>query len=239
MAGVTDCRRGTGNFEGLREVFWSGNSCIHGESLPPAGLVADTFHTRPKSRPAADPPPFICGGTVIGARQGDCPVPKQQAGWAEYPNCPAWNSSAGQAVIARIVPIPPAHSDRRNHRKVVNVILFILSTGAPWRDLPERYGAWKTVRVQLRKRTLDGTWEKTWDRTHPRGPGSRIHPAMDCAAGPGRGPDARDGDNRLLEAIGESRPRHPRSRPEAVRYTEHVACCRAELIFAATVPWLR
>jgi transposase len=35
----------------------------------------------------------------------------------------------------------PAH----DHRTILNGILWILRTGAPWRDLPARYGAWRTV----------------------------------------------------------------------------------------------
>jgi transposase len=34
----------------------------------------------------------------------------------------------------------PAHA----HRTILNGILWILRTGAPWRDLPERYGPWRT-----------------------------------------------------------------------------------------------
>jgi len=30
-------------------------------------------------------------------------------------------------------------------RSFVNAVIFVLKTGAPWRDLPERYGRWKTV----------------------------------------------------------------------------------------------
>ncbi len=30
------------------------------------------------------------------------------------------------------------------HRRVINGILWKLRTGAPWRDLPERCGPWKT-----------------------------------------------------------------------------------------------
>jgi transposase len=33
-------------------------------------------------------------------------------------------------------------------------------TGAPWRDLPERYGPWKTAHERLRKWTADGTWDR-------------------------------------------------------------------------------
>ena len=33
----------------------------------------------------------------------------------------------------------------KDHRLVINGILWVLRTGAPWRDLPERYGPWQTV----------------------------------------------------------------------------------------------
>ena len=49
---------------------------------------------------------------------------------------------------ARIAPLLPEYGRRgvrwRNHREVVNGILWKLRTGAPWRDLPERYGPWQT-----------------------------------------------------------------------------------------------
>lgn len=32
-----------------------------------------------------------------------------------------------------------------DHRAAFNGILWRLRTGAPWRDLPERYGPWQTV----------------------------------------------------------------------------------------------
>ncbi|WP_437891941.1 IS5 family transposase, partial [Phytobacter sp. V91] len=31
------------------------------------------------------------------------------------------------------------------HRKIINGMFWVLCSGAPWRDLPERYGPWKTV----------------------------------------------------------------------------------------------
>jgi transposase len=33
----------------------------------------------------------------------------------------------------------------RDHRQVINGMLWILSTGAAWRDLPRRYGPWSTA----------------------------------------------------------------------------------------------
>ena len=35
---------------------------------------------------------------------------------------------------------PKTGKPNNDHRTVVNGILWILRTGAPWRDLPERYG---------------------------------------------------------------------------------------------------
>jgi transposase len=43
---------------------------------------------------------------------------------------------------------------------IINGILWKLRTGAPWRDVPERYGPWKTCHERLRRRTADGTWAR-------------------------------------------------------------------------------
>ncbi|MER6625837.1 IS5 family transposase [Streptomyces sp. NPDC000931] len=47
-----------------------------------------------------------------------------------------------------------------DHRTVVNGILFRIRTGVPWRDLPERYGSWKTVYERHRRWSADGTWDR-------------------------------------------------------------------------------
>jgi transposase len=47
----------------------------------------------------------------------------------------------------------------REHRKVTNGILWKLRTGAPWRDLPERYGPWQTCYDRCVRWRRDGTWE--------------------------------------------------------------------------------
>ena len=68
---------------------------------------------------------------------------------------------------ARIEPLlPPAAGNGRrwrDHRQVINAILWKLRTGAPWRDLPERYGPWKTAHERLRRWSADGTWERILD----------------------------------------------------------------------------
>jgi transposase len=48
----------------------------------------------------------------------------------------------------------------RDHREVVNAILWKLRTGAPWRDLPERYGPWQTCYDRFVRWRRDGTWDR-------------------------------------------------------------------------------
>jgi len=48
----------------------------------------------------------------------------------------------------------------KNHRQDVNGILWILSSGTPWRDLPQRYGNYKTVHRRHLLWRSNGTWER-------------------------------------------------------------------------------
>jgi len=66
----------------------------------------------------------------------------------------------------RIAPyLPPERSGKRghpynNHRTVINGILWIDRTGAPWRDLPERYGPWQTCADRLYRWQRRGIWQR-------------------------------------------------------------------------------
>jgi transposase len=55
---------------------------------------------------------------------------------------------------------PAAGRLNKDHRTVLNGIHWILRTGAPWRDLPERYGNWTTIDSQLRRCQPAGVWER-------------------------------------------------------------------------------
>lgn len=50
---------------------------------------------------------------------------------------------------------PPA--DRRH---MLNAMLWIVRTGAPWRDLPEEFGPWQTVYHHFNRWTSEGKWDK-------------------------------------------------------------------------------
>ena len=64
----------------------------------------------------------------------------------------------------RLQPFLPVSNGRcgrwRNHRQVIDGILHRVRTGVQWRDLPERYGPWKTVYERHRLWSADGTWER-------------------------------------------------------------------------------
>ncbi len=49
---------------------------------------------------------------------------------------------------------------RKDDRRVINGILWIVRTGAPWRDLPERYGSWKTVSNRFYRWQKSSIWSR-------------------------------------------------------------------------------
>ncbi|MFD6346635.1 IS5 family transposase [Streptomyces roseolus] len=64
----------------------------------------------------------------------------------------------------RLRPFLPVSNGRcgrwRDHRQVIEGILHRVRTGVQWRDLPERFGPWKTVYERHRLWSADGTWER-------------------------------------------------------------------------------
>ena len=72
------------------------------------------------------------------------------------------------ASWAAIAPLLPPNARRgqawRDHRAVLNAILWKLSTGTPWRDLPERYQPWQTPAARLLRWQRDGTWQRVLRR---------------------------------------------------------------------------
>src|SRR5579863_7192678 len=63
---------------------------------------------------------------------------------------------------SRLEPLLPKGRRGRaaqNLRRTVNGIVWLDKTGAPWRDLPERYGPWRTVASQFYRWVRAGVWE--------------------------------------------------------------------------------
>lgn len=47
-----------------------------------------------------------------------------------------------------------------DHRTMLNGMLWILRSGAPWRDLPERYGKWQSVNHRFNRWRRDSTFDR-------------------------------------------------------------------------------
>lgn len=48
----------------------------------------------------------------------------------------------------------------RDHRQVVEGIVYRYRCGVAWRDVPVRFGPWQTVWKRHRRFSADGTWDK-------------------------------------------------------------------------------
>ena len=68
--------------------------------------------------------------------------------------------------------LPANHGQRgrqwKDHRDILNAIFWVLRTGAPWRDLPERFGAWQTIYDRFWRWRRDGLFDKVLERLQIR-----------------------------------------------------------------------
>ncbi|MET9175885.1 IS5 family transposase [Streptomyces misionensis] len=62
--------------------------------------------------------------------------------------------------VRPLLPVSGRGGRWSDHRRVIDGIAWRVRTGAPWRDLPERYGPWKTVHERHRRWSADGTWDR-------------------------------------------------------------------------------
>eukprot|EP00752_Nemacystus_decipiens_P000559 g559.t1 len=61
---------------------------------------------------------------------------------------------------------------RHDDRRVLNGIFYILRTGSPWRDLPERYGPYTTAYNRFNRWAKAGVWLRVFEALSERSPGS-------------------------------------------------------------------
>src|SRR3954466_3396365 len=67
--------------------------------------------------------------------------------------------------IAPLLPPEKPKTGRPNssHRQMVNGMIWVLKSGAPWRDLPERYGKVGTVSSRFYRWVKAGVWQQVLD----------------------------------------------------------------------------
>ena len=64
-----------------------------------------------------------------------------------------------RARLEPLLPNPGRGPQPRDRRRLLNGMLWIHATGAQWRDLPERYGPWRTVASQFYRWVQAGVWD--------------------------------------------------------------------------------
>src|SRR5688500_935508 len=74
-------------------------------------------------------------------------------------------TDAQWAILAPLLPKPRVRRDRRGRpwrdpRDVLNGILWILRTGAPWKDLPDRYPSYQTCHRRFQRWVRNGTFRR-------------------------------------------------------------------------------
>ncbi|WP_412080825.1 IS5 family transposase [Streptomyces sp. SCL15-4] len=63
-------------------------------------------------------------------------------------------------LLAPLIPRAATGRPRVADRQVINGMVYKIRTGISWRDLPERYGPWKSVYTRFRRYALDGVFTR-------------------------------------------------------------------------------
>jgi len=117
----------------------------------------------------------------------------------------------------------------KDHRLIVEAIVWLDRTGAPWRDLPSEFGPWETVASRFYRWRRQGVWDRVlarlqagadargeldWlvhfvdgsvVRAHQHAAGARRRPAKADLAAPDTGAGADPDQPGEREALGRSR----------------------------------
>ena len=119
---------------------------------------------------------------------------------------------------ARVQPLLPARpGPAALDRLFLNAVLWIGKTGAPWRDLPERFGPWNSVWRRFDRWARRGVWAALFEALQDpdiawRILDSTVIRAHSCAAGAKKKRTAPAG-RRIKTAGGVGAGSEPRSTP--------------------------
>src|ERR1700738_4809997 len=80
------------------------------------------------------------------------------------------------SIIRAMLPTKPRGVPRVDDRRVLNGIFWVLRSGSPWRDLPERYGPHTTCYNRFVRWRKAGVWDRLMDAVTvaPDGDGQMI-----------------------------------------------------------------
>jgi len=95
----------------------------------------------------------------------------------------------------RLQPLLPKSKGRRSirgDRDFVDAVLYRAKTGVPWRDLPERFGPWKSVYNRFNNWSRRGIWRRVFhalqmrvDKSGSIVDGTVVRAHQDAAGGKG------------------------------------------------------
>ncbi len=68
-----------------------------------------------------------------------------------------------RSVMEPLLPMDWRGPKPKDNRKVLNGIFWVLRAGAPWRDLPERYGPYPTAYNRFNRWRKAGIWDHLMD----------------------------------------------------------------------------
>jgi transposase len=67
------------------------------------------------------------------------------------------------SVIEPLLPMDRRGPKPKNNRQVLNGIFWVLRAGAPWRDMPERYGPYTSAYNRFNRWRKAGIWDRLMD----------------------------------------------------------------------------
>ena len=116
-------------------------------------------------------------------------------------------------VIQPLLPNKPRGVPRVDDRRILNGIFWVLRSGSPWADVPERYGPPTTVYNRFNRWRKAGVWDRLMDaiiaaheaacgsprKLTPCLPPCRLAPARPSYRSTGRAPTA-SGPEKTLPA---------------------------------------
>lgn len=71
--------------------------------------------------------------------------------------------SVSDEVWARVEPLFPRRGNRVDNRLFFDAVYWMAKSGAPWRDLPERFGNWNSVFSRFNRLAKAGLWQRIFE----------------------------------------------------------------------------
>jgi transposase len=64
--------------------------------------------------------------------------------------------------IVRLLPPqrPPTGRPATDHRQIIEGMLWVMTVGTSWRQMPREFGPWQTIYSRFQRRKREGLWEQ-------------------------------------------------------------------------------